>query len=168
MSDELSPEILALIGEIALETSKLDLAVVELVAVYEGWGGEEVRSALAGLGGADRALRQLVDRHDLAELHRLRREVWSVRDRRNILMHSIVMHEHDEAGADHVWWWHPKTDGEAEVTLAALEEHLFDVQRCFGRVVRMITELRAGRARCVPDGAGNHGESRANTGPAPA
>ncbi|WP_148085715.1 hypothetical protein [Amycolatopsis thermoflava] len=79
-----------------------------------------------------------------ADFHRLRRDAWAVLNDRSALVHSLVVEvASDDLPAPTVEIWHGRSGTTAtQPTPAAIEEHAFDIRRCFIRAVRLIGDAK--------------------------
>jgi hypothetical protein len=142
MTVEISRELLAAIGEVTVETAKLEYAVIRLVAARRGWDGIRLRTTVMATGAARRELDKLLkDEHDWLDLERLRRDVDAVLNDRNALVHSVtVIVEPEDNEGPHTEFWHPRSGAELSVSVSSVEELAFDIGRCFARAVKLIPE----------------------------
>jgi hypothetical protein len=145
MTVEISRELLAAIGEVTVETAKLEYAVIRLVAARRGWDDLRLRETIKRTGAAKHELNELVmDERDWLALKRLRRDVVAVLNDRNALVHAVtVIVEPEDNEGPHIEFWHARSGAELSVSVTSVEELAFDVGRCFARAVKLIPEAES-------------------------
>jgi hypothetical protein len=85
-------ELLAAIGEVVVEATKLEHALARLVAVRCGWDEEKELSMITRTGGALDAMKKLAKADpDWQAARRLYRDARAVLDDRHKLVHSLVV-----------------------------------------------------------------------------
>jgi hypothetical protein len=140
---EVGRELLAAIGEVVIEATKLEYALAHLVAVRWGWSAEHERAMSARSGAVREQVTKLVEADpDWTSMHRLRRDALAVLDDRHVLVHSLVLYAEDvDNDLPGIELWHPKSDTSAALPTAnAVEELAFDIDRCFAKAARMVDE----------------------------
>ena len=134
---------LAAIGEVVVDATALEYALARLVAARCGWDAAQTWALTASPGRVRDAVRKLAQAEkDWDSLRRLYSDSCALLDDRNVLVHSLVV---DVMGEDmpspRTEIWHPRSGtAGAQPTAAAIEEHAFDLRRCFGRAIQLMRE----------------------------
>lgn len=143
---DVSRDLYAAIGEVVVEATKLEHALARLVKVRWDWSDEQ-ELAMVATGGVLRGqlLKLLKADPDWDAMHRLHRDVVSVLNDRHVLVHSLVVQIEDEDNEVHdIELWHAKSRTTAPLpTVAQVEEHAFDIGRCFVAAVKLLPEAEA-------------------------
>jgi hypothetical protein len=140
---DVSRELLAAIGEVVVEATKLEHALARLVTVRWGWNHQQELSLIARSGHVRQHVSKLVDADpDWDAMRRLRRDAFAVLDDRHKLVHSVVVYvEDDDNEVSDIELWHAGSGTTAALpSVSAVEEHAFDIGRCFVTAVRLLPE----------------------------
>jgi hypothetical protein len=138
---EMDKELLAAIGEVAVEAAKLEYAIACLVVAARGWDDERPRQLMGRSGRVRREFGRLrLEQKDWLELRRLYRDASAVLNDRNALLHAVAVITSEEDSEPRLEFWHVPSDTQAQVTPASVTEHAADIARCFRRAVNLIPE----------------------------
>lgn len=139
---ELSRDLLAAIGEVVVEATKLEHGLARLVTVRWGWNEQHEQSMIASGWIRDHVKNIVKADPDWHAMRRLQRKAFAVLDDRNALVHSVVVHVEDEDNeVREIELWHARSRTVAKLpTASAVEEHAFDIGRCFVAAVNLIPE----------------------------
>jgi hypothetical protein len=141
---EISRDLLAAIGEVVVEATKLEFALARVVCTRWGWSDQDEVSMIKRSGCVRDQLRRLAQSDsDWLEFRQLQRDASAVLEDRHVLAHSVVLivSDDDEFEPPKIELWHPKSNTTAEMPPThAVEEHAFDIGRCFKAAVRLIPE----------------------------
>lgn len=140
---EASRELLAAIGKVVVEAAKLEYALARLVAARWGWSDQQAVSMIAKPGQVRKAVATLADVEPTwYSFGHLRSDALAVLDDRHVVVHSLAVSIADgEQAESRIEWWHASSGtAAAQPSVADVEEHAFDISRCFSRAVRLIPE----------------------------
>ena len=141
---EISRDVLAAIGEVVVAATKLEFALARVVRTRWGWSDRDEVAMIARSGCVrDQASQLTQSDSDWLEFRQLHRDASAVLEDRHVLAHSVVLNigEDDEFEPPKIELWHPKSGTTAAMPPAhALEEHAFDIRRCFRAAVKLIPE----------------------------
>ncbi len=140
---DISRDVLAAIGEVVVDATQLECALAQLVAARWGWEEQHEQSMIARSGCVREQLTKLVDADpDWVAARRLKRDAFALLDDRSRLVHSVVVHAHDEDYESHaLHLWHAKSGSWAAMPgVREIEELAFDIRRCFLAVVMTMPE----------------------------
>jgi hypothetical protein len=140
---DISREVLAAIGEVVVDATQLECGLAQLVAARWGWGGQQEQSMIARNGCVRDQLTKLIEADpDWAAAQQLKRDAFALLDNRSKLVHSVVVHAHDEDYNLHaLQLWHAKSGSWAAMpAVREIEELAFDIRRCFLAVAMTMPE----------------------------
>jgi hypothetical protein len=146
---EVCRDLLAAIGEVVVEAAKLEYALARLVAARWGWGEQQALAMIAKPGQVRKFVGNLAEAEPTwHSFCHLRRDAFAVLEDRHVIVHSLAVSvsdgEQEESGIE---WWHASSGTTAaQPSVSDVEEHAFDICRCFSRAVRLIPEA-TGRLR---------------------
>lgn len=140
---DISHDLYAAIGEVVVEATKLEYAVAQLIAARWGWNDHHELAMVAKSGILRRQFWQLVEADpDWRAAQKLQRDTFAVLDDRHRLVHSVVVHIVDDDGETHaIQMWNANSGAKVPLpSVAAVQEHAFDIGRCFAAAVRLIPD----------------------------
>lgn len=147
--DDISDDLRKAIGRLSVDTAHLEYAVANLVAVIREPDEGVARTWLAKPSCARKKLRQLVAEgtEPKQEIVRLDHDARAILDDRGRLLHSVAFIAED--GSPPVFW-NPKSDREAVITSAQVEELAAEARNTTGRLIRLANRLW--EAKQIKDG----------------
>jgi hypothetical protein len=140
---DINREMLAAIGEVVVDATQLECALAQLVTARWGWDGRHEKSMIARSGCVREQLTKLVEADpEWKAARELKRDAFAVLDSRSQLVHSVVVHAHDEDFNFHeLQLWHAKSGSwAAMLSVRDVEELAVDIRSCFLAVVMTIPE----------------------------
>jgi hypothetical protein len=129
VSGDISEEMAAAVGWVAIEAATLEAFLAEVVGAARGWEPAQIRAALGAPGQVRKQLRALA--RDRPGDRALQQIVGAAEDRlddRHVVLHSVSITIFDEDG-ERSGFWHPKSDQEPDITLGTLREQAFETRR---------------------------------------
>jgi hypothetical protein len=140
---DINREMLAAIGEVVVDATQLECALAQLVTARWGWDGQHEQSMIARSGCVRDQVAKLVEADpEWKAARQLKRDAFAVLDDRSKLVHSVVVHAHDEDFDVHeLQLWHAKSGSWAAMpSVRDVEELAVDIRRCFLAVVMTMPE----------------------------
>jgi hypothetical protein len=140
---DISHDLYAAIGVVVVEATKLEYAVAQLITARWGWNDHQELAMVAKNGVLRRQFCQLVEADpSWRSAQKLQRDTFAVLDDRHRLVHSVVVHIVDDDGETHaIQMWNANSGAKVPLpSVAAVQEHAFDIGRCFTAAVMLIPD----------------------------